>query len=73
MHDFTHHMQIQRIVAPIAKGKADSLLTALNELYSGDLQNGTPKKLLTLNRKLQQNPTWSPRWSEWIAFVHLAS
>ncbi len=55
-----------RDAVPSPDGKK-ILFTALNEIYTMDLPNGTPKKLLDLDETKAQ-PVWSPD-GKWIAFV----
>lgn len=55
-----------RDAVPSPDGKKIAF-TALNEVYTMDFPNGTPKKLVDLN-ETQAEPVWSPD-GKWIAFV----
>lgn len=55
-----------RDIAPSPNGKKVAF-TALNEVYTMDLPDGEPEKLLDLD-ETQAEPVWSPD-GQWIAFV----
>lgn len=55
-----------RDAVPSPDGKMIAF-TALNEVYTMDFPNGTPKKLVDLD-ETQAQPVWSPD-GKWIAFV----
>ncbi|MEQ9405144.1 MAG: amidohydrolase family protein [Cyclobacteriaceae bacterium] len=55
-----------RDIAPSPDG-SKLAFTALNEVYTMDIPNGTPRKLVKLN-ETQAQPVWSPD-GKWLAFV----